>query len=129
MMDANMYKEKFLEAEEQASELLEELSKLKKEVDYFKEAGEKLDIVDKDIHELVPRIDHIVYELANLIASINDIGPEEIITEIENKFSDIETLINTQSENAVQESKKHQTYLFIIIGLTILMNILVVIFK
>ena len=128
-MDANMYKEKFLEAEEQASELLEELSKLKKEVDYFKEAGEKLDIVDKDIHELVPRIDHIVYELANLIASINDIGPEEIITEIENKFSDIETLINTQSENAVQESKKHQTYLFIIIGLTILMNILVVIFK
>jgi predicted nuclease with TOPRIM domain len=129
MMDANIYKEKFLEAEEQASELLEELNKLKKEVDHFKEAGKKLDIVDKDIHELVPRIDHSVYELNNLIESLKDIGTEEIISAVEKKYVDIETLIIAQNENNNEIIKKYQNYFFIVIVLSIMTNILVIIFK
>jgi hypothetical protein len=135
-MDANVYKDKFLEAEEQASELLEELKKLKDEVDHNKEVGEKFDAIVQEINELVPRIDHTVYELNNFIQGLKEIGTEEIISSIDTNFNGIESIINSHHEENNIKDKKFQKFIYLniglsilIIGISILMNILIIYFK
>ncbi len=111
------YREKFLEAEQQALSLVGELESLKKEALDYKSASGSLQKTQEKIEILINNLSSIVIEEQNLIKAIKDIGTQKIIDEIEEI-----------SKNQQSYFSKFFLFIYILLGLNIILGILIIVF-
>lgn len=119
------YHEKFLEAEKQASNLVKQLEDLKKETGSYKDASGQLDLIGEKIGELINDFSLLVNEEKNLINTLKEIGTEKIFEEIELN----RTIFNEKMDVQNNLFSKLFIFIYLIIGINVLIGILLIIFK
>jgi DNA repair exonuclease SbcCD ATPase subunit len=122
----NTYREKFLEAEKQANQLVDQLAKLKEETVHYRDAGESLAKSQERVSDLISGIEDVLEEQRELIGALKEIGTEEIISAIQAlKEIGTEEILNAINS----QSKRLQIFLYISLGLAVVVGILVVVLK
>lgn len=97
------YREKFIQAEEQAAELVTQLEALKKEALNYKKASQDLDEAKGNLNELITRVENVVSDHLKLIASLKEIGTQEIIKSVEEETMKISSKM-TQEISSIKDS-------------------------
>ena len=82
MAEISEYRKKFLEAEELANELVQQLESLKKESGSYKNANNILETTQEKLAELILTFTNVVSEEKRLIETIKEIGTEKVISTI-----------------------------------------------
>lgn len=119
------YHEKFLEAEEKATQLLDQLVDLKKSSDKFKISSENLDKIHDELSSLIEEQITVVKAQQKLIQVLNEIGTNKIIDELDLTKAKLDFSINKQSNT----NNKFTVILFILILLSVVNIVLVVFIK
>jgi len=115
------YRDKFIEAEEQASKLVSHLIELKNEAVNYKNAKSTIEKTQERISVLVEKFSSVIEGENNLVKTLREIGTDQIIEKIEKTKSSLEEKINAQ--NAL--ITKLITFIYVIIGLNIILGLLI----
>jgi hypothetical protein len=118
----SQYREKFLEAEEKASQLIIQLEELKKSSNQYRTASESLDKTREEIGPFITSLTSIVKEASGLIQTLKEIDTGRIISEVNNVQSRIKEITKSQS---TQFSKLIKLS-YIVIGILIVIGFIVV---
>ena len=113
------YKEKFLEAEEQASKLVSQLDELKKETKNYKEASESLTETKNKLIDLIEKQQEIAGKLNDVIEASARIGTAEILEKISLTNEQVEEVI-IRFENSESSVKRIQYLVVVLIVLMII---------
>ena len=125
MPETSEYREKFLDAEKKASDLVNQLEALKNESVNYKNAKDNLSDVTIKIANLISKFSGIVSEEENLINAIREIGTEKIVEMIRQNKITFEEKISAQEKHI----SKLFTFFYITIGLVAVTGVLVIIFR
>jgi len=126
------YREKFLEAENQANQLAGQLAKLKEETLNYREAGESLTKSQEKIADLVSELELVLIDQRELIDVLREIGTEEIINTIDSNISSMSkelTLIQEQNEVHRAISQRMLIFVYACLALIVIVGVLVVVIK
>ena len=113
------YKEKFLEAEEQASKLVSQLDELKKETKNYKEASESLTETKNKLIDLIEKQQEVAGKLNDVVEASARIGTAEILEKISLTNEQVEEVI-IRFENSESSVKRIQYLVVVLIVLMII---------
>ena len=119
------YREKFLEAEQQALSLVDQLKSLKKEASDYKTASGSLQKTQEKIEALIRDLSSVIEEERNLVKAIKEIGTDKIIEEIEKNRLSLEEV----SSNQAQLLSRLFLFIYGIAGLIVIIGILTIVFR
>jgi len=123
-------REKFLGAEEKASQLVEHLSKLKEEATNYHDAEKSLSETQETLSNLINQIEPFIEEQRSLIDTLQEISSEEIIDPIVSSQESVNKMlygIQGNIEGYIILSKQIQRLVYIAIGLIIVVGVLILI--
>ena len=113
------YKEKFLEAEEQASKLVSQLDELNKETRNYKEASESLTETKNKLIDLIEKQQEVAGKLNDVVEASSRIGTLEILEKISLTNEQVEEAI-MRFDNSESNVKRIQYLVIVIIVLLII---------
>jgi broad specificity phosphatase PhoE len=89
-------KDRFLQAEEQASHLARQLQELKDKIDAHTEAASSLDNARDSLSKLVGELNGVSKELPEVISALSEIDTPAILQAIERSNADLTNLVNDE---------------------------------
>ena len=135
----NDYRERFVEAEDQASKLLDQLELLKIASEKKLSATESLKATRDEVHSLLDAATKIIRENQSLISTLKDIDTEKILNATDDIKNTQKQIVSNQDELTAQiqvtkddvgkSSLKISKLIYIQIGLMIIIGILNLVMK
>ena len=95
---------KFLELEESASRLLDELERLRQETSNYEQASSSLESIGHDVRGLVTSLGSAAEQLQVLVAGLRDIGMPELL----DKVASLEGRL-IEATNGIKETQRAST--------------------
>lgn len=105
-------KQKFLDAESTATQLVDTLSKLKNEIMSYNSATKNLDEVKNSLVKFIDEVHQISKKSLEILETLRSIGGLEILTRLK-ELND--------KQNAYQESSKKQSVIYIILIIIVIL--------
>jgi DNA repair exonuclease SbcCD ATPase subunit len=100
------YREKFIEAEGQAEQLVDLLQDLKQEMENYQTASDSLDQTKDQLDDMFQKFDNLVLTQRDLISAIEEIGPQEIIDAVESSNDRVTKALDS-TEHKIEEIKNY----------------------
>ncbi len=94
-------RDRFLEVEQHANELVDTLENLKREVSSYSNATENLVEIRNHLISLIEQMESVASETSQAARNVRDIGGPQIIERIDN----LETLTDGRTENILKETR------------------------
>lgn len=116
------HKERFLEAEEQASRLAAQMQELKSKIDAHEEATSSLNEARNAIASLTGELAEISQELPAVISTLSEIGTPAILQSVETSRTNLSNSIKAGFERI-----SRLLWITIVLSVTILFGLLVLI--
>lgn len=105
-------KQKFLDAESTATQLVDTLNKLKNEIMSYNSATKNLDEVKNSLVKFIDEVHQISKKSLEILETLRSIGGPEILTRLK-ELND--------KQNAYQESSKKQSVIYIILIIIVIL--------
>lgn len=101
----NDYREKFIEAEKQATQLVAQLERLKEEAQSYQEASETLEGTREQLGDLINKTVSLGQAQQELIDVLGEIGTEEIIQVINQSKDKLQERLTGIDEDLISQKK------------------------
>jgi hypothetical protein len=124
------YRDKFLEAEEKASLLVDHLAELKENALNFRDAGESLSDTHTQVSNFIKEVDSVIKDQRELISVLKEIGTQEIIDAIESNQKSVTVELTTIKERINITNilnRRLQNILYLSLVLIVIVGILVIV--
>jgi seryl-tRNA synthetase len=126
------YRDKFLEAEKKATQLVEHLTKLKEDTSHYRNAGESLTRTHKQVSDLISEVESVIKEQREMISALKEISTQELIDAIESCQESLNvklSIIQEHNDANITHGKRIQNLLYLSLVFIVIVGILVVAIK
>jgi hypothetical protein len=125
-MTTNERVQQFLQAEEEASRLVEELARLKEEIQHYSDASHGLDEAVGHVGSLIGEVTKATGAVGNVIKTLREIGTPELLDRLDTLEELVEISLQERIVGELKKNKKLAAFGFVTLGITQLVIVVMI---